>query len=138
VKIAADANVLLSAVIGGRARLVLTHPEIEELVTTEATFAEVREYALLLGRKKKLAPDTILLTVAALPVSIISSEVYEDKMAEARKLIGGRDPDDIVILALNLFMKIPLWSNDNDFEGCGIERLTTAEILSKLGIFETK
>jgi predicted nucleic acid-binding protein len=138
VKIAADANVLLSAVIGGRARLVLTHPEIEELVTTEATFAEVREYALLLGRKKKLAPDTILLTVAALPVSIISSEVYEDKMAEARKLIGGRDPDDIGILALTLFMKIPLWSNDNDFEGCGIERLTTAEILSKLGIFETK
>lgn len=137
-KIAADANVLLSAVIGGRARLVLTHPEIEELVTTEATFAEVREYALLLGRKKKLAPDTILLTVAALPVSIISSEVYEDKMAEARKLIGGRDPDDIGILALTLFMKIPLWSNDNDFEGCGIERLTTAEILSKLGIFETK
>lgn len=137
-KIAGDANVLLSAVIGGRARLVLTHPEIEELVTTEATFAEVREYALLLGRKKKLAPDTILLTVAALPVSIISSEVYEDKMAEARKLIGGRDPDDIGILALTLFMKIPLWSNDNDFEGCGIERFTTAEILSKLGIFETK
>jgi predicted nucleic acid-binding protein len=59
-------------------------------------------------------------------------------MAEARKLIGGRDPDDIGILALTLFMKIPLWSNDNDFEGCGIERLTTAEILSKLGIFETK
>jgi predicted nucleic acid-binding protein len=138
VKIAADANALLSAVIGGRARLVLNHPEINEVVTTEATFEEVREYALLLGRKKKLAPDTILLTVAALPVSIVSPEVYSDAMDEARKLIGGRDPDDVEILALTLHLKIPLWSNDNDFEGCGIERFTTAEILSKLGIFETK
>lgn len=137
-KLAADANALLSSVIGGRARLVFDHPEIEEVVTTEATFAEVREYALLLGRKKKIAPDTLMLTVAALPVSIVSPEVYADAMAEARRLIGSRDPDDIEILALTLHMKIPLWSNDNDFEGCGIERFTTAEILSKLGIFRAK
>jgi predicted nucleic acid-binding protein len=138
VKIAADANVPLSAVIGGRARLVLSHPEIEEVATTEATFAEVREYALLLGRKKKLAPDALLLAVTALPVSIIAPEVYEGAMAEARRLIEWRDPDDVEILALTLQLKIPLWSNDNDFEGCGIEQLTTAELLRTLGIFEVK
>jgi predicted nucleic acid-binding protein len=138
VKIAADANVLLSSVIGGRARLVLNHPEIDEVVTTEATFAEVREYALLLGRKKKLVPDALLFAVATLPVSIVSPEVYQSAMAEARKLIGGRDPDDIEILALALHLKIPLWSNDNDFESCGIERFTTAQILRRLGIFEAK
>jgi predicted nucleic acid-binding protein len=138
VKLAADANALLSAVLGGRARLVLDHPDIDEVVTTEATFAEVREYSLLLGRKKKIAPDMLLLAVAALPVSIISPEVYEDAMAEARRLIEWRDPDDIEILALTLHMKIPLWSNDNDFERCGIERFTTAEILRRLGIFGVK
>jgi predicted nucleic acid-binding protein len=138
VKIAADANALLSAVIGGRARLVLDHPEIDEVVTTEATLVEVREYAIQLGRKKKLAPDMMLLTVAALPVSIISPEVYQGAMAEARRLIGWRDPDDVEILAMTLQLKIPLWSNDNDFEGCGIERFTTAEILRKLGIFEAR
>lgn len=137
-KIAADANALLSAVIGGRARLVLNHPEIEEVVTTEATFAEVREYSVQLGHKKKLAPDMMLLTVAALPVSIISPEVYEGAMVEAHRLIAKRDPDDVEILALTIHQKIPLWSNDNDFEGCGIERFTTAELLSKLGIFEAK
>ena len=134
-KIAADANALLSAVIGGRARLVLTHSEIEEIFTTESTFAEVREYAVLLGRKKKLAPDTMLLTVAALPVSIVSEDVYAGAIDDAHKSIGGRDPDDVEILALALHMKIPLWSNDNDFEDCGIERFTTAELLSKLRIF---
>ena len=137
-KIAADANALLSSVIGGRARLVLNHREIEEVVTTEATFAEVREYALLLGRKKKLTPDALLLAVAALPVSIVAPEVYEGSMAEARRLIEWRDPDDVEILALTLQLKVPLWSNDNDFEGCGIERLTTAELLRTLGIFEAR
>jgi predicted nucleic acid-binding protein len=136
VKIAADANALLSAVIGGRARLVFDHPLVQEVVTTEATFAEVREYATQLGRKKKLAPDTVLMTVAALPVTIISSAVYEDAMAEARRLIGSRDPDDVEFLAMALHLKIPIWSNDNDFEECGIERFTTAKILSKLGIFK--
>ncbi len=135
-KIAADANALLSAVIGGRARLVFDHPLVQEVVTTEATFAEVREYATQLGRKKKLAPDTVLMTVAALPVTIISSAVYEDAMAEARRLIGSRDPDDVEFLAMALHLKIPIWSNDNDFEECGIERFTTAKILSKLGIFK--
>ena len=31
-RLAADANVLLSAVLGGRAKLVLTHPEVEQSV----------------------------------------------------------------------------------------------------------
>jgi predicted nucleic acid-binding protein len=59
-------------------------------------------------------------------------------MAEARRLIEWRDPDDVEILALTLQLKVPLWSNDNDFEGCGIERLTTAELLRTLGIFEAR
>ena len=29
---------------------------------------------------------------------------------------------------------VPLWSNDNDFEGCGVERVTTAELLKMLGV----
>jgi predicted nucleic acid-binding protein len=138
VKLTADANVLLSSVLGGRARLVFGHPEIEAVVTTEPTFAEVREYAALLGSKKKLAPEATMLAVAALPVTIVSSEVYVGAMAQARKLIGRRDPDDIEILALTLHLKIPLWSNDNDFEDCEIERYTTAALLRRLGIFEEK
>ena len=137
-KLTADANVLLSSVIGGRARLVFGHPEIEEVFTTNPTFAEVREYAALLGSKKKLAPEATMFAVAALPVTIVPAEVYEGAIERARKLIGRRDPDDIEILALTVHFDIPLWSNDNDFEGCGIERFTTAALLSRLGIFEEK
>jgi predicted nucleic acid-binding protein len=135
-KLAADANVLLSAVIGGRARLVLSHPEIDEVLTTATVFAEVEEYACVLGRKKKLALETLMLAVASLPVSIVAREIYAGSMPKARRQIGKRDPDDVELLALALHFKVPLWTNDNDFEGCGVEWFTTAELLRKLGISE--
>jgi PIN domain len=52
---------------------------------------------------------------------------------QARKLIAQTDPDDVDVLALVLHLGLPLWSNDNDFEGTGIAWYTTAELLSKLG-----
>lgn len=136
-RLAADANVLLSAVIGGRARLVLSHPQIEEVITTETVFAEVEEYAGVLGLKKKLAFETLMLMVASLPVSIVAREVYAGSMAPARKRIGKRDPDDVGLLALALHFKVPVWTNDNDFEGCGVEMITTAELLRQLGVETT-
>jgi predicted nucleic acid-binding protein len=136
VKLVADANVLLAAVLGGRARAVLQHPEIDELLTPEATLAEVEEYAIILAGKRRLSLDTLLLAVAALPVMVVEQSVYSPTLARARRLIARRDPDDVDVLALALHMKLPLWSNDNDFEDTGIEWYTTAELLRKLGISE--
>jgi predicted nucleic acid-binding protein len=134
VKLVADANVLLSAVLGGRAALVLQHPEVEEVLTTGVTFAEVQEYAVVLGRKKRLPEEMLLLAVASLPVTIVSSDVYRAEMKQARRQLDWRDPDDVEILALALHLRIPLWSNDNDFEGCPVPWMTTAEVLRQLGI----
>ncbi len=133
-KLAADANVLLSAVIGGRAHLVLSHPAVEEVLTTANVFAEVEEYAAVLGEKNRIARETLMLAVASLPVSIVAREVYTGSIARARKRIGKRDPDDIELLALALHFKVPLWSNDDDLEGCKVEWFTTAELLKKLGV----
>ncbi len=133
-KLVADANILLAAVLGGRAGLVLTHPDVEEVFTTEVTHAEVQEYAVVLSRNKKLSLDALLLAVAALPVNLVERKIYANSLARAQKLIGKRDPDDVEILALALHLKLPLWSNDNDFEDRGVEWYTTAELLHRLGI----
>lgn len=133
-KLVADANVLLSAVLGGRARLALTHPELEELFTPEVTMREVEEYAQVLSRKRRLPLDTMLLAVATLPVSIVDQTVYQRSMSQARKLIEHRDPDDVDVLALTLHLKLPLWTNDKDFVEAGITRYSTAELLRRLGI----
>jgi hypothetical protein len=39
-----------------------------------------------------------------------------------------------LILALAMRFEVPLGSNDNDFEGCWMERVTTAELLKMLGV----
>jgi len=134
VRLAADANVLLSAVLGGRAKDVLLHPGIDEVVTAEATFQEVQEYASQLAKKKRLSPDAVLLAIAALPVRVVAREDYAAAVPQAEKRIGERDPDDIDLLALAVQLQIPVWSNDNDFEGTGVEWYTTAELLKRLEI----
>jgi predicted nucleic acid-binding protein len=82
VKLVADANVLLSAVLGGRTKSVLGHPEIEEVITTEFTLAEVQEYAAQLAGKQRLSLDVVLLAVAALPVRVVERGVYEARIPE--------------------------------------------------------
>lgn len=131
-KLAADANVLLSALIGGQSKRILYHPAVEEVFTTDATLAEVQEYAALLARKRRLPLDVVLLAAATLPVSIVPRSEYRPQLTEARQRIGRRDPDDVELLALALHFSIPVWSNDNDFETAGVSWYTTAALLAKL------
>lgn len=135
-KVAADANVLLAAVIGGRARLILTHPQVQQVFTTSATLAELEEYAGLLAQKKRLRPDILLLTVAALPVTIVDRIDYSRSISEARRRIGLRDPDDVELLALALRLRIPLWSNDRDFDSARVKVFTTEELLRHLALID--
>jgi predicted nucleic acid-binding protein len=134
VQLVADANVLLSAVIGGRAALVLRHEQVEQIFTPTAAYHEVFEYLAPLAKKKRLDLDTLLLTLAALPVTVVERSEYQHHLPEARRRIGKRDPDDVDVLALALDMDLAVWSNDNDFEDAGVEWHTTAELLKALGI----
>ena len=132
-RVVADANVLLSAVIGGRAKAVLEHPDIDEVLTTQSALEEVQEYAAQLASKRGLSLDIVLMAVATLPVHLVEREAYEDSIAEAKRRIGRRDPDDVEIPALALQSGAPVWSNDNDFEDAGMVWFTTAELLARLG-----
>jgi predicted nucleic acid-binding protein len=134
VRLVADANVLLSAVIGGRAALALRHQAVKEVFTPTAAYDEVFEYLPSLAQRKRLALDTLLLACAALPVTVVEKSEYEGKLSTARRRIGKRDPDDVDVLALALQLNVAVWSNDNDFEDTGVEWHTTAELLTMLGI----
>lgn len=135
-KLAADANVLLAAVIGGRSRLVLNHPKVQEILTTEHTFSEVEEYAPILAGKRGIPVDVLVLAVASLPITIVETARYARKLPEARRQIGDRDPDDVELLALALQFKIPVWSNDKDFSSAKVERFTTETLLRHLGVID--
>jgi predicted nucleic acid-binding protein len=137
VRLVADANVLLSAVIGGRAALALRHSELEQVFTPATAYDEVFEYVPSLSKKKRLDLDTLLLACAALPVTVVERSEYQGELATARRRIGKRDPDDVDVLALALTLNLAVWSNDNDFEDAGVDWYTTAELLKTLGIEST-
>jgi predicted nucleic acid-binding protein len=137
VRLAADANVLLSAVLGGRARLIGESPRVDEILTVEQIIAEVEECAGLLARKERLAEDLVLLAVSALPVTVVGRPAYARAIPEAKKRIGERDPDDIELLALALAFNVPVCSNDKEFEGAGVGWLTTEKLLRRLGLTQT-
>jgi predicted nucleic acid-binding protein len=132
VRLVADANVLLSAVTGGRAALVLGRPELAEVLTTATAMTEVQEYVEPLARKLRLPLHTVLLAVASLPVAVGDRDEYGRSLSEAGRRIGQRDPDDIDVLALALHLGAPVWSNDSDFGIAGIEWYTTAQLLKQL------
>lgn len=131
------ANVLLSAVIGGRAALALRHTDVEQVLTPTTACDEVFEYLPSLARKKRLDLDALLLACAAFPVTVVERLDYQRKLATARRRLGERDPDDVDVPRPCAHLNLPVWSNDNDFEDSGIEWHTTAELLKMLGIEST-
>ena len=54
-RLVADANVLLSAVIGGRAALALRHDKVGQVLTPAAAYDEVFEYLPSLAKKSDLS-----------------------------------------------------------------------------------
>lgn len=136
-RLAADANVLLAAIAGGRTKLVLEHSDVEEVFTARPVLDEVYEYLRDLAAQKRLPESLLLLTLVSLPVTVVEREDYVSALPEAARRMRDRDPDDVDLLALALNRDIAVWSNDSDFKGTGVEWYTTARLMKKLGIRKT-
>jgi predicted nucleic acid-binding protein len=132
-QIAADANVLLSAATGRAALKVFTHSHLE-VVSTSLNIKEVWEYLPVMASKYHISLELLESQFQLLAVREYEPKDYQGSLAMAHRKMGKRDPDDIDLLALSLELEIPLWSNDSDFSGTGIEWYTTAQLLKKLGL----
>lgn len=132
-KVAADANVILSAVIGKAALKVFTESAVE-VVTTHLNLDEVQEYMPSLASKYRLEEKIVETQLKLLPLKVFQRKFYQDFLKQAEERIGKIDPDDIDLLALGLKLNIPIWTNDSDFQGLKIKTYTTAELLKALEI----
>jgi len=131
--VAADANVLLSAAIGGAAQRVFHETDIE-VVTTEGVLDEMRKYLVELAVENGLTQEEAQGHLAALPIVAHTEAVYQKRLAEARRYLNKRDPDDAGLAALALHLGIPVWSNDKDFRVVPVELYPTAKLLKVLGL----
>jgi len=129
--VAADANVILSAIAGKAALRVFLHAGLE-IVTARFNLDEVEEYLEVMAEQYGLQAEILESQLRLLPLKICLSDYYEDLLPEAARRLAGRDDDDIELLALALKLNIPVWSNDNDFKKTGIEVYTTAKLIKAL------
>lgn len=128
-RIAADSNVLLSAIIGKAALKIFTQTRLE-IVTTEFNIKEIQLYLPYLADKYHLDAVALWMQFKMLPCEIKSTDYYHDKIALAEKYLRDRDPNDVDLAALALKEEIPLWSNDLDFTVLPIEVYPTAKLLT--------
>ena len=129
--LAADSNVLLSAVAGRAARRVFTKPELI-IVTTEHNIAEVREYLPKFAERYDLPLELLMEVLELLPITVYAEHEYADEITAAHDLLADRDPDDAALAALALHLQIPIWSNDRDYDDFPHGVITTAMLLKIL------
>jgi len=129
--VAADSNVLLSAVAGKAARRVFESSELI-FVTTEQNIAEVQEYIPEFAARYQLPEEQLLEVLELLPITVYSTHEYADDLLAARQLLAERDEDDVALAALALKLRIPIWSNDRDYEHFPTGVFTTATLLKIL------
>ncbi len=130
--VVADANVVLSALIGGRAREVFASPAGPQCFAAQAVAAEVAEHLPGLAAHRGLDAPLLLAALSVIPVDWQLSGIYEPGRAEAERRIGQRDPDDWPTVALALVLDLPIWSQDKDMRDAGITVYTTGELLDAI------
>lgn len=120
--VAVDANILLSALLGGKPSSILFDARYT-FVSTEFTLSEVRKYIPRLSKKLQLDEKILHTMLDVLPIVFYPQSSYRATLAKAQKTISARDPKDSDILALAFFLDAYLWSQDKDFETCGYTKL---------------
>ncbi|HEX9459479.1 MAG TPA: PIN domain-containing protein [Thermoanaerobaculia bacterium] len=131
--VAADSNVLLSAIAGKAAIRVFATPDLM-IVTTDENVAEVLEYVPEFAARYGLPKETLLDALELLPIVVYSKRDYSTHLFAARALMANRDPDDIPLAALALKLGVPVWSNDRHFNDFPNGVVTTARLLKLLGV----
>jgi predicted nucleic acid-binding protein len=125
-----DANILMRAVIGNRVvRLLDAYKAVTQFCAPEACFEEAREWLPPITRRRS-GPRVGLavLDKTALIVESMAHATYSEFEPLARELMARRDMDDWPIAAAALKLRSPIWTEDQDFFGCGIATWTTDRV----------
>ena len=61
-------------------------------------------------------------------ILVVDRVLYEEFEVQARSRISMRDADDWPVVAVALMLDTPIWTEDNDFFGCGIATWTSDRI----------
>ena len=126
--VVADANVLLSAVVGKAALRVIIDFDIVVHVA-QFNADEVSEYLPLMASKYKLQIELVEMQWKLLPLRVHPLRAYQAYLSQATENLRHRDPEDAHALALARSLDLPIWSNDRDFQSVKVDCYSTARLL---------
>lgn len=129
-RLVVDAHPILSALLGGKARRTFFEAGTQEFAVPAAVLREVRDHLPELALKLDTPRPLLEYALDLLPLEAYAARGYQRHLREAHRRIGHRDPDDSEVLALALHLRVPIWTNDRDFESAGVHCLTTARLLT--------
>jgi predicted nucleic acid-binding protein len=127
-----DANILIRAILGRRARHLIETYSLEgvRFFAPDVSFDDAAEYLPLLLEKRGKSDTDIAESLDYLRtmVSPVDRELYAIFENEARERLHGRDEDDWPVLASALALACGIWTEDADFFGTGVAVWTTSRI----------
>jgi predicted nucleic acid-binding protein len=126
-----DANILMRAVLGKRARALLAkYGERIEFVAPDVAFDEARRRLPQVIERRELQEEPFMAYFDSLAnvVRTVGIEAYSGFEPIARQRLARRDEDDWPVLASALVLGYPIWTEDTDFFGCGVATWTTDRV----------
>jgi predicted nucleic acid-binding protein len=135
-----DANILIAELLRQRGRQLLRNPQLiifaAEKVVDETNYEiQKRISRMTTTGKLSIEAGTDLTKAASEPLETRIINVpqieYGYLEIEAKERIP-RDPDDWHTVALSIHLDAAVWTQDNDFLGCGCPCWTTDTLISHL------
>lgn len=127
-----DANILIRAVLGQRARqLIVAHATTVRFFAPDVAYADARKYLPSLLTKRGVPVNAALAVLDQLEgiVRPIGVEFYVGMKAAALQRIAHRDADDWPVLACAMMLDCPVWTEDADFFGTGVATWTSDRVV---------
>lgn len=126
-----DANILIRAVLGKRAReLIFDNAATVKFFAPDVCYADARKYLPALLKKRGVEAGTAMLVLDRLEciVRSIDAELYKGMQQQALQRIAVRDADDWPVLACAMTLGCPVWTEDADFFGSGVATWTSDRV----------
>ena len=130
IKVIVDANIILSALVGGEITDILLSPKLEP-IAPELLFVEVRKHKEEIKRKSCLSETEfeVLFAILEKRIAVVPALEFIDKFQEAEQLLKGHQKDAPYI-ALALKLQCPFWTYE--------KRLQKIKDVNILGIGEIR
>ncbi len=135
-KVVADTNVLFSALISGK-NIYLEIFEAADVYVPDFVFIEMARYESRIRQRANMQESLKGFTQELFSyISVIPNLAIESgSFMEAHRLCRDIDPEDIPFVALNIDLKVPLWTNDKKLSD-GLKAEGFTNLMNSLKIFD--